>query len=160
MKSDRVVKTDVISIVAKTEVLSTLRLRFNSPSPSILYHFCGSLEQNNNITHISGTVHQSENPLSWDFSNQTLLRSMNLHVKQISRQKQTVLRGTKCSQSYLNTPRIGSPLRIAVLLFISRTPPAPSVTWLEFPTTQKTKHENCSQRTNPQIHGFVTLYQQ
>lgn len=37
---------------------------------------------------------------------------------------------------YLNTPRIGSPFCIATLLFISRTAPAPSLTWLELPETQ------------------------
>ena len=35
--------------------------------------------------------------------------------------------------TYLKTPRIGSPLHIATLLFMSNTAPAPSLTWLEFP---------------------------
>jgi hypothetical protein len=34
---------------------------------------------------------------------------------------------------YLKTPRIGSPFCIAKLLFIRRTAPAPSLTWLAFP---------------------------
>lgn len=34
---------------------------------------------------------------------------------------------------YLNTPRIGNPFRSAILLFIKRTAPAPSLTWLELP---------------------------
>lgn len=36
---------------------------------------------------------------------------------------------------YLNTPRMGSPFCTAILLFISRTAPAPSLTWLELPKT-------------------------
>lgn len=37
--------------------------------------------------------------------------------------------------TYLNTPRIGNPFCTATLLFIRRTAPAPSLTWLEFPVT-------------------------
>ena len=34
-----------------------------------------------------------------------------------------------------NTPRIGNPFCIVTLLFMKRTAPAPSLTWLEFPVT-------------------------
>jgi hypothetical protein len=39
----------------------------------------------------------------------------------------------------LKTPRIGSPFCTAKLLFIRRTAPAPSLTWLAFP---KNRNEN------------------
>jgi hypothetical protein len=43
---------------------------------------------------------------------------------------------------YLKTPRIGSPFCIAKLLFIRRTAPAPSLTWLAFPKTDMKKSIN------------------
>lgn len=42
---------------------------------------------------------------------------------------------------YLNIPRMGSPFCIATLLFISKTAPAPSLTWLELPKPQKPDDE-------------------
>jgi hypothetical protein len=39
----------------------------------------------------------------------------------------------------LKTPRIGSPFCTAKLLFIRRTAPAPSLTWLAFPKNRNEK---------------------
>lgn len=49
--------------------------------------------------------------------------------------------GSMQSLKHLNTPRIGSPFCIAMLLFISKTAPAPSLTWLELPKSQESNDE-------------------
>jgi hypothetical protein len=41
----------------------------------------------------------------------------------------------------LNTPRMGNPFCNATLLFMRRTAPAPSLTWLELPMIQAPNDE-------------------
>ena len=43
--------------------------------------------------------------------------------------------------TYLNTPRMGSPFCTAMLLFMRRTAPAPSLTWLELPMIKVPNYE-------------------
>lgn len=54
----------------------------------------------------------------------------------------------------LNTPSTGSPFSMAIFLFMRRTAPAPSLTWLALPTSTCTKLKNVTGK----YLWFVTVY--
>lgn len=95
-----------------------------------------------------------ENNFTWIISHQVFkdsyynFTSYNkncMHGKEISKSNTIRLPSSQITvysysfqkKPYLNTPRIGSPFFIAKLLFMSRTAPAPSLTWLELPKKWK-----------------------